>query len=1047
MDIVFPDPNTAFIMDEVIREYYHIQNTKDDFVALVEFATGRFDTSHTLDVGFGFNRISPIYSQEDFVLGQGIYRVNASPVPSIFPPYIDNNPYRIYPFDPEHIGVHPQQYLAEYPLPVSIQTLLAPLVLKNVYMFASVYFSPNESTKINTDFVRGENGLPISLIKDIDFDAVKQLVMDDLLNGTASIASDAIELYKIIIDVDYFNGVAGDLTNIVTSYIVDQRKCRGWAGFAEENFSANLVPALIRYRNAVLTSINTNTKGNSLDDRIESLVDTWKDLDWPGGFDTFWLGGDYALPPYINEYIYGYSYGYRASAVDFTPYGYNEIKTINFVESYYLKITNTDTQNNWLQYSIDGEVTWETLDTKDESVIIDVPITSFAVRSPDWSAKFEYNIIYSQVSDEPIVLTDYVSEPEIPVSDYIVAAVYYTGGWVDYEDWDMFSSGYRDKTSVGGTSGYVSATLERLPLIGKYNSNNPEVIDWQTSYAVSHGINTFIPYLYYDGSVSVNRNSSEIWIDQFRKSKYFNKINYALMWTNDQNAMADPVYHDNPESFFSGFVTRMMDSQYFMDENYLKINGNNVLIPWHPDTIEEAFVAHSSVTVDIGTSKITKSNHGYVENQALKFYCNTYPAYTQDGDSFVTQKGKTVYVRLSGCTSDEFRISRWSGNITSAVFTSTGDGVNVYKVNYEDSVRDARISGVFDQMRETASGYGGLMIVGMYGDIAEDGNRFSAQGYDAIINYGTSAQAGFYSGYVSNLASGFNANHSGTSLSFIPMVDHGFSTEPQWGPFTDPWPLSGKSPELFQDALQIAKNYVDANPISGANKMVMLNAWNEQGEGNYIEPSVEYGFDLVNSIKNVFVPTFETTIEEIPSELQKSGIDTTPVDINKSGWYFSNPADRVWVTSNQSTYPVYTYSGLREYYIITNTDDHNIYHPRFAGVDNLYINTSLYNTFETRIKITPLSGYTPPSNPRLQVYYSNQPPGISGMNTPGYPGYIAAAGFGESGYCDGQWHVYSHSLSDNLYALSGIRQLRIDPMEPSTSGMRIEIDYIQFVEG
>ena len=63
--------------------------------------------------------------------------------------------------------------------------------------------------------------------------------------------------------------------------------------------------------------------------------------------------------------------------------------------------------------------------------------------------------------------------------------------------------------------------------------------------------------------------------------------------------------------------------------------------------------------------------------------------------------------------------------------------------------------------------------------------------------------------------------------------------------------LTGSKPELFgkylQDTVDIVKNKKEEDRI------VIINAWNEWGEGNYIEPDMKFGKGYLDACKQVLL--------------------------------------------------------------------------------------------------------------------------------------------------------------------------------------------------
>lgn len=57
----------------------------------------------------------------------------------------------------------------------------------------------------------------------------------------------------------------------------------------------------------------------------------------------------------------------------------------------------------------------------------------------------------------------------------------------------------------------------------------------------------------------------------------------------------------------------------------------------------------------------------------------------------------------------------------------------------------------------------------------------------------------------------------------------------------------GTSPQKFQDALRVLKNKVEGH----SNDFVYVNAWNEWGEGAYLEPDKYRGYEYLEAISNI----------------------------------------------------------------------------------------------------------------------------------------------------------------------------------------------------
>ncbi len=163
-----------------------------------------------------------------------------------------------------------------------------------------------------------------------------------------------------------------------------------------------------------------------------------------------------------------------------------------------------------------------------------------------------------------IKLYDYVPVPEKVSSDYTIGVHYYPawkkGGAEVHKGFDQFLD-----------------YPERMPLLGRYDENNPEVVDWEIKWAVEHGINCFI-YCWYRRQNSMDR---KITVDDLRlghgiheglfRAKYAKMIKFAIMFE-AQSRWANT----NTKDFEENLLPFWME-QYFTKENYLVIDNKPVV--------------------------------------------------------------------------------------------------------------------------------------------------------------------------------------------------------------------------------------------------------------------------------------------------------------------------------------------------------------------------------------------------------------------------------------------------------------------------------------
>ncbi len=100
----------------------------------------------------------------------------------------------------------------------------------------------------------------------------------------------------------------------------------------------------------------------------------------------------------------------------------------------------------------------------------------------------------------------------------------------------------------------------------------------------------------------------------------------------------------------------------------------------------------------------------------------------------------------------------------------------------------------------------------------------------------------------------------------IPTVSMGWDSEP-WGStyYKGQWYIE---PKLFEKVCQKARDYVDAGKVTGpfAN-MILLDNWNEYGEGHYIFPTKQFGFGYLDAVREVFSDASGGHHDILPEEI------------------------------------------------------------------------------------------------------------------------------------------------------------------------------------
>jgi hypothetical protein len=134
--------------------------------------------------------------------------------------------------------------------------------------------------------------------------------------------------------------------------------------------------------------------------------------------------------------------------------------------------------------------------------------------------------------------------------------------------------------------------------------------------------------------------------------------------------------------------------------------------------------------------------------------------------------------------------------------------------------------------------------------------QFGNDGYDAVSTYSYAAAGTSdpdespYSEMVSGYIDYWDQTLADSPIPFVIPTSPGFDLRP-WAYFDAPWELvrTGSTPSLFENMLQSAKMLMDSGK---APPVFVVEAWNELGEGSYVEPTTGTGFAYLDAIRDVF---------------------------------------------------------------------------------------------------------------------------------------------------------------------------------------------------
>lgn len=124
-------------------------------------------------------------------------------------------------------------------------------------------------------------------------------------------------------------------------------------------------------------------------------------------------------------------------------------------------------------------------------------------------------------------------------------------------------------------------------------------------------------------------------------------------------------------------------------------------------------------------------------------------------------------------------------------------------------------------------------------------------GFDSMSTYNMRGKRDNYEKWVDTSIAEWKQFKNECGL-FFPIVSTGWDPNPRYPPDEFTPIVEGKSPVLYEKALRKAKAWADENIPADKPKLIIINAWNEWTEGEYLEPDKCYGYDYLNATARVF---------------------------------------------------------------------------------------------------------------------------------------------------------------------------------------------------
>jgi hypothetical protein len=315
---------------------------------------------------------------------------------------------------------------------------------------------------------------------------------------------------------------------------------------------------------------------------------------------------------------------------------------------------------------------------------------------------------------------------------------------------------------------------ERTPALGFYAQENPEVSDWETKWAVEHGIDFFI-YCWYrtrQGGPVTTMFSSAIH-DALFKSRFADQMKFTIMWENQVRGKAGVA---DEKDLMTNLLPFWIE-QYFKHPSYLKVDNRPVLFIYRPEFLVQ----------DLGG---------------------------------VDQVNKALAQMRQACR---------------------------------------------------AAGFAGLYILGEYRGLDPNHLKLMKQlGLDYTFAYcwhipdnpaapkAISAQMDYI--------------RRTQELGILPQV---VTVSQAWSGWADEGTIWKIPPRDFETLLRQAGKFIGTLPASElGSRMLLLDNWNEWGEGHYIAPYREFGFGYLDAVRTVFTDASGPHLDLIPEDIGLGPYDT-----------------------------------------------------------------------------------------------------------------------------------------------------------------------------
>lgn len=298
------------------------------------------------------------------------------------------------------------------------------------------------------------------------------------------------------------------------------------------------------------------------------------------------------------------------------------------------------------------------------------------------------------------------------------------------------------------------------------------------------------------------------------------------------------------------------------------------------------------------------------------------------------------------------------------------------------------------------------------------------EGYDAVTCYNWAGlgligpeKHGPFSALIEGYRRQWETFIEQSRLPIILPISGGWDSRPWHG--NNAMVRHGRTPAMFKRHLQQARDMLehcaDKTKLLPA---VIIEAWNEWGEGSYIEPHKEYGFGYLDAVRDVFTDEAPEHEDLVPNDVGIGPYDVPPEQPVRTAWTFDRDTDG-W-NNNMQCDSV----GQTEGALVAETVGGD---PALFGPPIQAMATS-FPVVRLRMRLCSKDGA--PFSDTAQLFWRTKR---------WTENEACSIRFAVS--VDGQWHQYQLPVSENPRWKGVITRLRLDPC--TRAGVRVELDEIR----